>query len=138
MGRTEAKQRVLIVDDDRAFLELAERLLIKEGFNVLATDNPKGALQLARAAKPDVVLLDILMPGFDGWAVLQALKQDPVTAMVPVVILSIVDEKKRARDGGAHSMIAKPIDRTVLLRAVFNACNSAGTEKSTTPQAAVA
>jgi signal transduction histidine kinase/CheY-like chemotaxis protein len=138
MGRTEAKQRVLIVDDDRAFLELVERLLIKEGFNVLATDNPKGALQLARAAKPDVVLLDILMPGFDGWAVLQALKQDPVTAMVPVVILSIVDEKKRARDGGAHSMIAKPIDRTVLLRAVFNACNSAGTEKSTTPQAAVA
>ena len=139
MPHTEARKRVLIVDDDRGFLELAERLLIKEGFNVLATDNPKGALQLARVAKPDVVLLDILMPDFDGWAVLQALKQDPVTAMVPVLILSIVDEKKRARDGGAHAMIAKPIDRTVLLKAVFDACSSGGFEASTPPaRAAVA
>ena len=85
------------------------------------------------------MLLDILMPDFDGWAVLQDLKQDPVTAAVPVLILSIVDEKKRARDAGAHSMIAKPIDRTVLLKAVSDACNSPGFEKSTTPaQAAVA
>ena len=137
--QTGAKKRILIVDDDRGFLELAERLLLKEGFNVLATDNPKGALQLARAARPDVVLLDILMPDFDGWAVLQDLKQDPVTAAVPVLILSIVDEKKRARDAGAHSMIAKPIDRTVLLKAVSDACNSPGFEKSTTlAQAAVA
>ena len=90
-------------------------------------------------AKPDVVLLDILMPDFDGWAVLQALKQDPVTATVPVLILSIVDEKKRARDAGAHAMLAKPIDRTALLKAVFDACDSNGFQKSATPaQAAVA
>jgi signal transduction histidine kinase/CheY-like chemotaxis protein len=137
--QAEAKKRVLIVDDDRGFLELAERLLIKEGYNVLSTDNPKGALQLARVAKPDVVLLDILMPDFDGWAVLQALKLDPVTAAVPVLILSIVDEKKRARDAGAHAMLAKPIDRTALLKAVFDACDCNGFEKQTIPaQAAVA
>jgi signal transduction histidine kinase/CheY-like chemotaxis protein len=140
VAHPEAKKRVLIVDDDRGFLELAERLLIKEGYNVLSTDNPKGALQLARVAKPDVVLLDILMPDFDGWAVLQALKQDPVTATVPVLILSIVDEKKRARDAGAHAMIAKPIDRTVLLKAVVDACDANGFQKPITPaaQAAVA
>ena len=67
---------------------------MREGFNVLATDNAKGVLQLARAARPDLVLLDILMPDLDGWAVLRALKQDPITAAVPVLILSIVDEKK--------------------------------------------
>jgi signal transduction histidine kinase/CheY-like chemotaxis protein len=125
----EPKKRILIVDDDRGFLELAERLLMKEGFSVLSTDNPKGALQLARAARPDVVLLDILMPDFDGWAVLQALKQDPVTTAIPVLILSIVDEKKRAKDSGAHAIIAKPIDRTVLVKAVMDACNATGVDK---------
>jgi signal transduction histidine kinase/CheY-like chemotaxis protein len=121
---TESKKRILIVDDDPAFLELAERLLIKEGFNVLCTDNPKGVLQLARTSRPDVVLLDILMPDFDGWSVLQVLKQDPVTAGFPVLILSVVDEKKRALDAGAYGIIAKPIDRAVLLKAVFDACSS--------------
>ena len=138
VAHAEAKKRVLIVDDDPGFLELAERLLIKEGYNVLSTDNPKGALQLARVAKPDVVLLDILMPDFDGWAVLQALKQDPVTTTVPVLILSIVDEKKRARDAGAHAMLAKPIDRTALLKAVADACYANRFQKSATPVQAAA
>jgi signal transduction histidine kinase/CheY-like chemotaxis protein len=136
--QAEARKRVLIVDDDRGFLELAERLLIKEGYNVLSTDNPKGSLQLARVAKPDVVLLDILMPDFDGWAVLQALKQDPVTATIPVLILSIVDEKKQARDAGAHAMLAKPIDRTALLKAVVDACDTNRLQKPTMPARAAA
>ena len=76
-SQTDEKRRILIVDDDRGFLELAERLLVKEGFNVLSTDNPKGALQLARAARPDLVLLDILMPDFDGWAVLESAQAGP-------------------------------------------------------------
>ena len=94
--------------------------------------------QLARVAKPDVVLLDILMPDFDGWAVLQALKQDPLTAALPVLILSIVDEKKRARDAGAHAVLAKPIDRTALLKAVTDACGPGGFQKSTPPVQAAA
>lgn len=138
VAHAEAKKRVLIVDDDPGFLELAERLLIKEGYNVLSTDNPKSALQLARVAKPDVVLLDILMPDFDGWAVLQALKQDPVTTTVPVLILSIVDEKKRARDAGAHAMLAKPIDRTALLKAVVDAFDANRFQKPTTAAQAAA
>jgi signal transduction histidine kinase/CheY-like chemotaxis protein len=121
-----AKKRILIVDDDRAFLELAERLLLKEGFSALATDNPKGVLQLVRVAKPDVILLDILMPDFDGWSVLKALKRDPITARIPVVILSVVDAKKQSLDAGAHAIIAKPIDRVELLRAVNDACKPAG------------
>jgi signal transduction histidine kinase/CheY-like chemotaxis protein len=120
------KKRVLIVDDDRAFLELAERLLIKEGFSAISTNLPRSTRQLARTVRPDVILLDILMPDFDGWAVLDALQHDPVTAGIPVVILSIVDEKKRAIDAGAASIVAKPVDRAELLRAVNDACGPRG------------
>ena len=65
------------------------------------------------------------MPDFDGWAVLKALKGDAVTAPIPVVILSVVDEKKVAIDAGAQAIVAKPVDRTELLKAVNDACNAA-------------
>ena len=97
----ESKKRILIVDDDRSFLELAERLLLKEGFSAISTNLPRSVRQLARTVRPDAILLDILMPDFDGWAVLETLQRDPVTANIPVVILSIVDEKKRALEAGA-------------------------------------
>jgi CheY-like chemotaxis protein len=83
---------------------------------------PRSVRQLARTAQPDVILLDILMPDFDGWAVLEALKHDPVTARIPVVVLSIVDERKRALDAGAAAIVTKPVDRSELLRAIEEAC----------------
>ena len=64
------------------------------------------------------------MPDFDGWAVLDALQRDPVTAVIPVVILSIIDEKKRALDAGAAGIVAKPVDRAELLKAVNDACDT--------------
>lgn len=115
-GQAEGRKRVLVIDDDKGVLELAERLLNKEGFSVVATDHPAGALQLARSIKPDLVMLDVLMPECDGWTVLAALKADKATAQVPVVIMSIMDERKRALDAGAAAVLAKPIDRAVLLR----------------------
>jgi signal transduction histidine kinase/ActR/RegA family two-component response regulator len=120
----ESKKRILIVDDDRSFLELAERLLLKEGFSAISTNLPRSVRQLARTVRPDAILLDILMPDFDGWAVLDALQRDPVTATIPVLILSIIDEKKRALDAGATAIVAKPVDRAELLRAVNDACDS--------------
>ncbi len=120
--------RVLVVDDDPAFLELAERLLSKEGFTAVATNEPKGALQLARSIQPHIVLLDVLMPDCDGWSVLASLKRDPITAGIPVVILSVVDEKKRALEAGAACVVAKPIDRTALLRALDNALEKSSTK----------
>jgi signal transduction histidine kinase/ActR/RegA family two-component response regulator len=117
-----AKRRVLVVDDDRSFLELVERLLLKEGFSAMCSCYPRSVRQLARTAQPDVILLDILMPDFDGWAVLESLKQDPVTAKIPVVVLSIVDERKRALDAGAAAIVTKPVDRSELLRAIEEAC----------------
>jgi CheY-like chemotaxis protein len=137
-SRQGERKRILIVDDDQPFLELAERLLLKEGFSAFSTNAPKGVLQLARTAKPDVILLDILMPEFDGWSVLKALRRDPVTARIPVVILSVVDEKKRAIEAGARAVVAKPVDRTELLKAVQEACRPAAVADLTHTAAAAA
>jgi CheY-like chemotaxis protein len=116
--------RVLIVDDDRSFLDLADRLLRKEGFTAVCTDAPRSALQLARTVKPDVILLDILMPEFDGWEVLQALKNDSSTAHIPVVILSVTDERKRALELGAHTVLARPADRVDLIQTIQDAAKA--------------
>ena len=71
---------------------------------------------MAREAKPDVITLDVLMPGMDGWAVLKALKSDPVTADIPVVMVSMVDDKDIGYALGASDYVLKPFDREKLSR----------------------
>ena len=106
----EKRERVLVVDDDTAFLELAERLLVKEGFSPISTDEPQMVLQIARTVKPKAILLDVLMPGLNGWDVLDTLKSDPATASIPVIILSVMDEPQLADSHGAVGCVAKPLD----------------------------
>ncbi|HJU31633.1 MAG TPA: ATP-binding protein [Hyphomicrobiaceae bacterium] len=132
------RKRILIVDDDRSFIELAERLLLKEGFSAISTDVPRSVRQLARAARPDAILLDILMPDFDGWAVLESLKSDPATAGIPVIIVSVVDARKRALDAGAIGIVAKPLDRAELLKIVKEACEPGSAVRRVPAAAAVA
>lgn len=104
------RQRVLVIDDDRNFLEVAERLFQREGFAAVCTDAPQSALQMARTVKPAVIFLDILMPGFDGWDVLAALKGDPSTAAIPVFMISILTERSKAVAAGADGIVTKPLD----------------------------
>lgn len=106
----EKRERILVVDDDHSFLELAERLLVKEGFSPIATDEPQMVLQIARTVKPSAIMLDILMPGLNGWDVLDALKSEPNTASIPVVILSVMDEPQSAGEHGAIGCVPKPLD----------------------------
>jgi CheY-like chemotaxis protein len=120
-------RRILLVDDDRSFLEIAERMLNKEGFSPICTDQSASAAHLARTIKPDMILLDILMPDVDGWSVLRALKRDPATAAIPVIMLSVVDDRKRAIEFGAIGIVSKPLQRSELLRMV-NAARSGGDE----------
>jgi signal transduction histidine kinase/ActR/RegA family two-component response regulator len=112
------RSRVLVVDDDRNFLELAERLFTKEGYTPICTDAPQSALQIARTVKPAAVFLDILMPGFDGWDVLAALKADPTTADIPVFMISILSERARALAAGADGIVMKPLDGARLKAAL--------------------
>lgn len=104
------QEKILLVDDDREFLELAERLLLKEGYSPICTDAPESVLQIARTVRPAAILVDILMPGLNGWDVLATLKSDPATASIPVVMLSVLDDQQMARDHGATMLITKPLD----------------------------
>lgn len=106
----ERRERLLVVDDDRNFLELAERLFIKEGYTPICTDAPQSSVQIARTVNPSAIFLDILMPGYDGWDVLAALKADPTTANIPVFMISILSERSKALAAGADGIVMKPLD----------------------------
>lgn len=114
----ERRPRLLVVDDDRAFLELAERLFMKEDYTPICTDAPQSALQIARTVKPAAIFLDILMPGFDGWDVLAALKADPVTSDIPVFMISILSERAKALAAGADGIVMKPFDASKVKAAL--------------------
>jgi CheY-like chemotaxis protein len=101
---------VLVIDDDASARDLMQRSLAKDGFRVeCAADGPSG-LMLARQVKPAVITLDVMMPHMDGWTVLQALKADPATATIPVIMLTMVDEKQMGFALGAADYFTKPID----------------------------
>jgi signal transduction histidine kinase/DNA-binding response OmpR family regulator/ligand-binding sensor domain-containing protein/protocatechuate 3,4-dioxygenase beta subunit len=101
---------VLVIDDDASARELIARSLSKEGFQVELAGDGKTGIEMARALKPQVITLDVMMPGMDGWAVLAALKADPATADIPVIMLTIVDDKQIGFALGAADYFTKPID----------------------------
>jgi PAS domain S-box-containing protein len=102
---------ILIVDDDPAAQELMRRFLEREGFHTAPAMNGQQALEMVRALKPIAITLDVMMPGMDGWSVLSALKSDPETAEIPVIVVSIIDDKNLGYALGAAEYLTKPIDR---------------------------
>ena len=106
---------VLVVDDDPTARELLTRVLFKEGYRVLAAADGKAGLEQAAADRPDVIVLDVMMPRMDGWAVLSALKHDPRLADVPVVMHTMVDDRNLGYALGAAEYLTKPVDRDRLL-----------------------
>jgi CheY-like chemotaxis protein len=109
---------VLVVDDEKATRELITRGLEKEGFRLIAAATGDEALRLAREKKPDVISLDVLMPGMDGWTVLRSLKADPLTAAIPVVMVSMLDDRDIGHALGASDYLTKPFDRQKLVTAL--------------------
>ena len=101
---------VLVIDDDPTARDLVQRALKKEGFRVELACNGQQGLELARRLKPAAITLDVMMPGMDGWAVLSALKADRELADIPVVMLTIVDDKGIGFALGAADYLTKPID----------------------------
>ncbi len=105
---------VLVVDDEETVRDLMRRFLAREGFDVVTARDGQEGLELARQLHPALITLDVLMPGMDGWSVLQALKADPDLAPIPVVMLTIVDEQNRGYALGAADYLTKPIQRERL------------------------
>jgi CheY-like chemotaxis protein len=105
---------VLVVDDDPAARELMGRLLDREGLRMVTAANGEDALRMARELHPALITLDVLMPGMDGWAVLSALKADPKLHDIPVIIVSMIDDKNLGFALGATEYLTKPVDRERL------------------------
>ncbi|MBC8100384.1 MAG: ammonium transporter, partial [Armatimonadetes bacterium] len=106
---------VLVVDDDPTVRDLITRSLLKEGFRVETAINGTQGLAKARALRPNAITLDVMMSETDGWTVLAELKADPLLATIPVIMITIVDDKKRGYALGAADYLTKPIDRRRLI-----------------------
>jgi PAS domain S-box-containing protein len=115
---TEGLSTVLVIEDDPATRDLLKRFLSKDGFRVKTVAEGEEGLRLARELQPDVITLDVMMSGLDGWAVLTELKADPALADIPVVMLTFVDNKNLGYALGASDYLTKPIQRE-RLRAVL-------------------
>jgi PAS domain S-box-containing protein len=116
---------ILVVDDDATVRELVARHLQRAGFAVVGARGGQEGLRLVRELRPAAVTLDIMMPDLDGWTVLAAIKGDPALAGVPVVLMSIVEEKNRGYALGAADYLVKPVDRAKLVAALTRACGTA-------------
>ncbi len=106
----EAATSVLVIDDDPAARDLVGRYLASEGFGVLAASGGEEGLRLARERRPDIITLDVIMPHMDGWAVLAELKADPALADIPVILISMTDDRNLGSALGASEYLTKPVD----------------------------
>ena len=116
---------VLVVDDDATVRDLVQRHLQRAGFAVATARGGQEGLRLVRELRPAAVTLDIMMPDLDGWTVLAAIKGDPALASIPVVLMSMVDQKNRGYALGAADYLVKPVDRTKLVETLTSICGSA-------------
>jgi signal transduction histidine kinase/CheY-like chemotaxis protein len=118
-GEEVAKKTILAIDDNPEAIDIIRKYLGEE-YRVIGFLSGEGAIEKAKEIKPIAITLDIMMPQKDGWQVLRELKQTPETQDIPVVILSIIDNKRLGFSLGAAEYIVKPVERQVLLRKLRN------------------
>ncbi|MCP4699217.1 MAG: response regulator [Gammaproteobacteria bacterium] len=105
---------VLIIDDDPVVRELLQSYISKLGCQVVTAGSGQQGLKLAKQLRPSAITLDVMMPGMDGWMVLSKLKNDPELAAIPVIMLSIIEDKSIGYALGADEYLTKPINRDQL------------------------
>jgi len=110
--------KVLVIDDDAGARELLYRILTKEGFGVTCCPRAQDAVDVAKELQPDAILLDVMMPGMDGWAVLQALRREPETADIPIIMQTLLDAEHVALSLGADGYLQKPLKKAGVLDAL--------------------
>jgi DNA-binding response OmpR family regulator len=116
-----ATARVLVVDDDRVIQQLLEVNLELEGYEVAKASDGEEAIRMVHAFAPDIVLLDVMMPKFDGREVCRRIKADPTTEHIPVIFLSARAQDMDVNSGlelGASAYLTKPFDPVDLLETV--------------------
>jgi signal transduction histidine kinase/ActR/RegA family two-component response regulator len=116
--QAQAATSIVVIEDDRASSDLLTAYLSGAALRVTTVRDGQSGLDAVRRDRPSAVLLDIRLPGVDGWAVLQELKSDAATKDIPVIVVSIVDERSRGAAMGAAAYLVKPVSRDDLLSAL--------------------
>jgi CheY-like chemotaxis protein/anti-sigma regulatory factor (Ser/Thr protein kinase) len=120
-------ESVLVIDDDANIRDMVVRLVTKEGYKVMAAASGPEGLEMARTFRPSVITLDVMMPEMDGWSVLAELKADVELADIPVIMLTVLDEKNLGYALGASDYVTKPVDRERLVPILKKHLHAAGT-----------
>ena len=123
MGNARKAATILVVDDEERNRRLLAAMLNAEGYAVAEAEDGLRAIAIACASPPDLVLLDIMMPGMDGHDVARALKSDPVTRAIPIVMVTALDDRDsrlKGLEAGAEEFVTKPVDRIELRTRVRN------------------
>jgi CheY-like chemotaxis protein len=111
--------KVLIIEDNPLNMELVVDLLETAGYQAIPVDNAEVGLALARDVRPDIIVMDIALPGMDGLTAIEALKRDPETSGIATIVVTayaMKSDEERARAAGCAAYITKPIDTREFLR----------------------
>jgi CheY-like chemotaxis protein len=111
------KKKILVTDDDPRNRKLEEALLRANGYAVRSVESGRAALDAVAADPPDLILLDLMMPGMDGFEVVRQLKADTATFRIPIIMVTALDDpasRARLATAGVSEVITKPVDRWVL------------------------
>ena len=117
-GATMGIKRILVVDDSATERHMLKDMLTKAGYDVLSSENGEDAIAKARLLKPDLILMDVVMPGLNGFQATRAISRDPVTQSIPVIMCTSKSQETDKIWGlrhGAKDYVVKPVDRDVLL-----------------------
>ena len=117
-GGLMAIKRILIVDDSATERHMLRNLLTKAGYDVISSENGEDAIVKARQAKPDLILMDVVMPGLNGFQATRAISRDPLTKSIPVIMCTSKSQETDRIWGlrqGARDYVVKPVDREALL-----------------------
>jgi DNA-binding response OmpR family regulator len=113
--------KILVIEDDASFLRFLTHVFEREGYAVASANNGLIGLRKAREEKPDLITLDVMLPGLDGFEVCHRLRGDPETASIPIIMLSAKGQdadRTAALNVGANEFISKPPDRMALLNKI--------------------
>jgi len=112
-------QTILAVDDDEGVITLFQRYLEKQGYKVAGMTTGEGVVETAKRLKPYAITLDVIMPGKDGWQIIQELKSDPETRDIPIIVCSILSEADKGLSMGVADYLVKPVTEQELLDALI-------------------
>jgi len=115
-GNNQQTPLVLVIDDDLAVRDILTRVLVAEGMRCITAKNGRDGLSKAHSYRPDVIILDVLMPKVDGWSVISSLKANPHLAQVPVIMQSVRDDRDLGFMLGASEYLVKPVERKTLIQ----------------------